>query len=914
MRTMNKIVALSLVLAMAFSMMASAASFKDQATINADLVDDINMMVALNVFSAEGTGAGNFEPNTELTRAQVAKLVYVLKNKGVDNQGAGWTGMNIFSDVEEGAWYEGYVNYCASIGMIAGTGNGMFNPNGKMTAVEVAKLLLVLNGYKADIEGYTGDKWFENIVADAEAAGIFVDYELPVRGTVTREWAAKLLNNAINVTKVKYEDGQAVEMYNAISNAAITFKNQDLGISEIDGTLTATVEIEPGATPAHNPNGTNKTSTIKATIGGASKDFTYVTDAALLGQEIKVLFKDATNNGLSADDKVYGVAATGDSKVYEAKVKDITFGRSTTTAGATANVTLKFEGYNDGFAQVIGTVVNGNLADGVASTWANVDMFVNNTSVTPNFQVKYVSGTTYSFVTPLSTIDGNQVVKFIDVDNDNDIDSIFVEQPKFYTVTAINADKNKFTATALTSGASNITLTGGTAQSDIRSFEQYNFVDTVAAKDVVAIIPNYTSGKLVYDVTLVEKVVGNVTKVSGTSYTVNGTAYKPAVNLVSPIGALTVSKNEAEFFVYNGYIVKTNAIATTKYNNLAMVIASGYTNASGLNSAKVEVKVLHENGEIGVYEYKLPTSGVTVGTDAGNALPVERIHNGVSAGTYGSEGIVVEFVENGEGKAYFKRVGDLENVADGTFGYNAGATFTKATQLLTAGTDKMLVNEDTILFVKHGLTDEVKYEVLKASELKNDLTISAMTRYAYSTSTGGAKTALFATVVMSNAELPGAVATDEFVYITSTEYSELVDGKTLYFVDAKDMNGETVKIQIATGTADRNTIYKVGNTASNGNVTLNAHGMTTGALMQLPDATNRVVIDDQVYMIDAETKIMYADTTKSGNLYTTADELVIATATNKDNISFTYETINGVDYLRAVVNEVNGLDLPAGCR
>ena len=45
MRTMNKIVALSLVLAMAFSMMASAASFKDQATINEDLIDEINMII-----------------------------------------------------------------------------------------------------------------------------------------------------------------------------------------------------------------------------------------------------------------------------------------------------------------------------------------------------------------------------------------------------------------------------------------------------------------------------------------------------------------------------------------------------------------------------------------------------------------------------------------------------------------------------------------------------------------------------------------------------------------------------------------------------------------------------------------------------------------------------------------------------
>ena len=242
MRTMNKIVALSLVLAMALSMMASAASFKDQATINEDLIDEINMMLALNVYSEQGTGAGYFEPNGTITRAQAAKIIYVLKNKGVDNGATSWTGLNIFTDVEAGAWYEGYVNYCASTGLIAGTGDGMFNPTGKIKGVEFAKLLLVLNGYKADVEGYTGDKWAENIIADAEAAGLFVDYELAVKGIVTREWAAQMIVNAINAIKVKYEDGECVEMYGTTTtfvdgifstvSTPITYANQTLGLNE----------------------------------------------------------------------------------------------------------------------------------------------------------------------------------------------------------------------------------------------------------------------------------------------------------------------------------------------------------------------------------------------------------------------------------------------------------------------------------------------------------------------------------------------------------------------------------------------------------------------------------------------------------------------------------------------------------
>ena len=229
MRTMKKVIALSLVLAMALSMMATAA-FKDQEAINEDLTGDISLMVALNVFSEQGTGAGYFEPNRELTREEVAKLIYVLKNKGVDNGATSWTGMNIFKDIESGRWSEGYINYAASVGMMAGTGEGYFNPTAKMSAVEVAKLLLVLNGYKADVQGYLGTNWDVNIIRDAEAAGIFANYDLPVRGSVTREWVARLMNNGIAVTKVKYEDGQAVEMYNQVCMVGSLTKTR--GITE----------------------------------------------------------------------------------------------------------------------------------------------------------------------------------------------------------------------------------------------------------------------------------------------------------------------------------------------------------------------------------------------------------------------------------------------------------------------------------------------------------------------------------------------------------------------------------------------------------------------------------------------------------------------------------------------------------
>ena len=167
MRTLKKVLALTVVLATVFSLTAFAA-FTDADQINESCQDDINLMNALNVMV--GDAEGTFRPNGTISRAEAAKMVYVVRNGGVDDKASGWTGMKVFSDVPAGAWYEGYVNYCASLGIIAGVGGNKFNPDGAVTGVELAKMLLVVAGYKPDVQGYTGANWSLNVINDAQQA------------------------------------------------------------------------------------------------------------------------------------------------------------------------------------------------------------------------------------------------------------------------------------------------------------------------------------------------------------------------------------------------------------------------------------------------------------------------------------------------------------------------------------------------------------------------------------------------------------------------------------------------------------------------------------------------------------------------------------------------------------------------
>ena len=201
MRTLKKVLALSLVFAMAFTLMAGAA-YKDEESIDSSLRDDITLMEALGVF--QGDENGNFNPTANVTRAEAAKMIYVLKNNGVDDGAVAFQGVATFSDVPVGHWAEGYVNYCTNLGIMSGwTENGqkVFNPNGNVTGVELTKMLLCLVGYKADVQGYTNNNaWQTNVLMDGANAGITNNYTPSVYAAAPRQWTARLLVNAINGT------------------------------------------------------------------------------------------------------------------------------------------------------------------------------------------------------------------------------------------------------------------------------------------------------------------------------------------------------------------------------------------------------------------------------------------------------------------------------------------------------------------------------------------------------------------------------------------------------------------------------------------------------------------------------------------------------------------------------------------
>ena len=198
---MKKLLALVLALVMSMSLVTiSNAAFKDADKIDYD--EAVEVMNAIGVLV--GDEKQNFNAKDNLTRAQAAKIIsyLLLGNKTAE----ALAGSGKFTDVAKTSWFAGFVDYCASTGVVNGVGDGKFDPNGQLTGFQFAKMLLGALGYDATIEGFTGTDWEISVSKVAEQAGLFDGLKISGRSVLTREQAAQMCLNTIKAPLVEYSN------------------------------------------------------------------------------------------------------------------------------------------------------------------------------------------------------------------------------------------------------------------------------------------------------------------------------------------------------------------------------------------------------------------------------------------------------------------------------------------------------------------------------------------------------------------------------------------------------------------------------------------------------------------------------------------------------------------------------------
>ena len=212
MRNLKKILALVLALVMSMSLVtiANASDFTD--------ADDITYEEAADVMSTigviEGFEDGSFDPDGTLTREQAAKLVtYMLLGDNANRLGIE---RSTFNDVAMTRWSAPAIEYCVSLGIIDGAGDGNFYPAGTLTGAAFAKVLLTALGYDSEVEGLTGATWSVNTAALAMEVGLDSGIEdLSWSSALTREEAAQMALNAIKAPLVAYEGGTTITVNGA---------------------------------------------------------------------------------------------------------------------------------------------------------------------------------------------------------------------------------------------------------------------------------------------------------------------------------------------------------------------------------------------------------------------------------------------------------------------------------------------------------------------------------------------------------------------------------------------------------------------------------------------------------------------------------------------------------------------------
>lgn len=903
MRTLKKVLALSLVFAMAFTLMAGAA-YKDEDSIDSSLRDDITLLEALGVF--QGDENGNFNPTANVTRAEAAKMIYVLKNNGVDDKAVAFQGVSTYSDVPVGHWAEGYVNYCTNLGIMSGwTENGqkVFNPNGNVTGVELTKMLLCLVGYKADVQGYTNNNaWQTNVLMDGANAGITNNYTPSVYAAAPRQWTARLLVNAINAPFVTYNRGEI--MYGTADDPTLSYGRNYLRLSIAEGTLTATNTVRVIDTVASTP-GDNFADSLRGTN---QDDVTvYVTeinnhqntnnqpygstvyedidaDNALLGQKVKVYYRTA-NFTDTKPTEVFAVLADSSEKVVNTTVDQISFDSNNTD-----RMTVAGEG-----TMTYGT----NHA---------IDVYQDNTLVGEDKVGK----------TDLQElglgVKSSDAVKLV-YDEDGYVVKAFISKaPVYAVIDEIDAENGVLRLVDAGSGvvnlydANNTRITFNRSNSD--NFDKYLNIDSsVAAEDVVKITRNVSTGELKYDVTVLNAVNSNVQSYTTDTVkdesnkdvdvydvmTIDGTDYKLSKYAMDSYDWTLDSGNAGHdtFYVDGSYVVySTGESDSASISNLAYVYATGASEDS-FGSATLRVKALLADGTKGSYV-------LNKSTGIGDAANDGKDYNGDLV-----DGATADKVTNDQrktaledyvGKIYtyslkdntitLKKITNDTNALNGNratyITQNDNINFVDENDTVKVNGSEYVVNDSTYFFVKDVNEDgDDQYAVVKASELKDDLNSATKANVFVAQNISGFKTIL-----------AGFVETTKGNGVVTTEAEDY------YFVTGSPKNmGEN---------ADGDYIIEL---------PVNAAGTDTTLTFKYSDESSSK--SDMATLNAFVGKLVNVDLDSDGTVASATDVKVVTLGNNKDEWtqgeltawSSTRATVGGVNYKVAEDVKIYNVDV-----
>ena len=702
--------------------MFAGAAFTDSADIKA--TEAVDMLTALGVI--DGFEDGSFQPNGTVTRAQMAKMIYVART-GNSNADSYASTPTTFTDIT-GHWAAGYIKYCQANGIIAGKSATKFCPNDNVTGIEAAKMLLVTAGYKADKEGLVGAAWANKTLGLAEENSLLDDVNTSLAAALPRQYAAQIIYNALDMDTVKYEDGEVVKNETTKTEMKqVPIYGADKKITGYN-TIATTVTENETVGEKYLKLVTDEDLILDKMSYDDNKDqYSFLgyskikgDYSSLMGQKVKVLHEK------NKTDKVFGVYADPDSKVVATAICD------DLDTVSSSNEKIKVDGTE-------------YKTDGALS---KVPVFNFNQSDVAGYLASYISNDN---VAPYS-------IKLIDNDDNGKIDRAVVTPFTVNEVTYV--------------GSTSITLKG------IGSVDKDDLIlsDDVKKDDHVKVIAVANSVKEKRVASKVDVVTGTVESVKdGSTVKVDGTWYTKAKTSTDALSDADLD-SKVELQVVNGFYFAADVVAGGSGSTDVLYVSAADAAKTKLGDVSAKVKAYFTDGsdkEITVVEVNgkdLTVADNSVVDLDGNKQP--------QTGSYltTNNKIVVgmmyryETKKNGDYKLYaLSNSTSKDRAGYKTYDAADSATYTNKTERLTVNRTSFTIADDSAVFVQYpkytGDGDKVKVITGKALKKWSDSTVYAQV---LANDNNGAKNAKVVSVLYTNDKSISAASDDSYGYVVET--------------------------------------------------------------------------------------------------------------------------------------------------
>ena len=537
MRNLKRALCLTLASVMLLGMMVVGTSALSYGDVDSnDNVEAIDLLQAISVMS--GDDKGNFNPDQVVTRAEMAVIVCnILYGKNL-NVGQ-FVGTDVFNDVP--LWAQGYVNLAASLGIVAGVGDGKFAPNEPVTTAQAALMICRALGYfQTDAEFAKG--WMLAATERGTKIGLYKDLTgLSATAGLTRNDVAQMV-------------------FNALTEATPVTYNEIFGYYTVGGTLTSGV--------LDGEDAFNLTLAYKTFDVSSKPDFQFGQDGyiwinRISGKELTGFYSDDVTLATSMDGTVISKLTSKSSDKYVAELD------------TTVTTTPVYNGpsfYYNGAAIA---------AFDATKTYSGGELVVYGNSV---YVMKSHSAGAWSSSDATEFSKKGAIVIFVDVEeNDNTYDG---KAEKVLIVDKTVAELAGDPVVQTSGSVSEVTVPGitGLSEIDVTRVKGY---EGLKEEDIVLWYSMVLDGKTYYYIEKAETVTGTLTAYNTTSNkaTIDGTVYNMSGLTGSDVASIdddTKTRANTTFYLDNGGNIVAYKLdsATVSLDNTLFVISAkeaGYT-------------------------------------------------------------------------------------------------------------------------------------------------------------------------------------------------------------------------------------------------------------------------------------------------------------------------------------------------